>query len=155
MRINFEARQRLIDVGVKPSLHRMAVMEYLMMNRVHPTADMVYSNLYNTIPTLSKTTVYNVLKLLEERGALRSVYVDEKNVRYDADLTDHAHFKCVKCGAVRDLKLYRPLESGDVEVPSGMDLGSCQIYFRGVCDKCKHGVKAEDNTEVKFTQCVN
>ena len=38
-------------------------MEYLMAHRTHPTVDEIYLALSPSIPTLSKTTVYNTLKL--------------------------------------------------------------------------------------------
>lgn len=48
---------------VKPSLQRIAIVEYLMENRIHPTADDIYHALCIQVPTLSKTTVYNTMRL--------------------------------------------------------------------------------------------
>lgn len=54
--------------NVKPSVQRMAVMEYLLDHRTHPTADEIYLALHRKMPTLSKTTVYNTLKILTGKG---------------------------------------------------------------------------------------
>ena len=53
----------LEEHDVKPSVQRIAVMDYLMTHRTHPTVDEIYHALEKQIPTLSKTTVYNTLKL--------------------------------------------------------------------------------------------
>ncbi|EJX04128.1 iron uptake regulatory protein [gut metagenome] len=68
-----------MDHGVKPSVQRIAIMDYLLKNRTHPTAEEIYSALVNLIPTLSKTTVYNTLKLFVEQGAALMLTIDEKN----------------------------------------------------------------------------
>lgn len=80
--------------GIKPSLQRIAIAEYLMENRTHPTADEIYNALSVSVPTLSKTTVYNTLRLFAEQNAVLSLVIDEKNVRFDIDTSCHAHFQC-------------------------------------------------------------
>lgn len=59
MNTNINARDYLEKCGIKPSLQRIAIVEYLMENRIHPTADDIYHALCIQVPTLSKTTVYN------------------------------------------------------------------------------------------------
>ena len=78
---------RLVSHGIKPSLQRIAIMNYLIEN------------------TLSRTTVYNTLKILVEQGAVQMLTIDDKNSRYDADITPHAHFRCSKCGCIKDLPI--------------------------------------------------
>ena len=57
MNTNINARDYLEKCGIKPSLQRIAIVEYLMENRIHPTADDIYHALCIQVPTLSKTTV--------------------------------------------------------------------------------------------------
>ena len=98
----------LTNHGVKPSVQRLAVMDYLVENHTHPTADEIYSALHKQMPTLSKTTVYNTLKLLTEQGAAIQLTIDERNVCFDADVSPHAHFLCTCCGKVYDMSLTDP-----------------------------------------------
>lgn len=56
--------ERLQGHNIKPSVQRIAIMKYLMEHRTHPTVDEIYTALSPTIPTLSKTTVYNTLKTM-------------------------------------------------------------------------------------------
>lgn len=122
--------------GIKPSLQRMAVMTYLMEHRTHPTADEIYTALHPSIPTLSKTTVYNTLKLLTEKGAALQLTIDERNCCFDADTSPHAHFLCTRCGRVYDMKLNQAELIKCACVPDKFQTEDAQLYLRGCCPKC-------------------
>ena len=77
------AKQYLIENGIKPSVQRLAIMMYLLEHRTHPTVDEIFNDLSKSIPTLSKTTVYNTLKIFAEKGAILSLKIEEKMVRFD------------------------------------------------------------------------
>jgi len=51
------------DLGLSPSITRKQIYEYLLKSKNHPTVDEIYKNLIDDLPTLSKTTVYNVINL--------------------------------------------------------------------------------------------
>ena len=70
--------KRLQNHNIKPSVQRIAIMNYLIEHRTHPTVDEIYTALSPSIPTLSKTTVYNTLKLLSEQGAAQTLTIDER-----------------------------------------------------------------------------
>ena len=59
----------LISYNIKPSVQRIAIMDYLLAHKTHPSIDEIYLALCKDIPTLSKTTVYNTLKLFVEHVA--------------------------------------------------------------------------------------
>ena len=103
--MNAKLHQYLSSFGVKPSMQRIAIMEYLMTHRTHPTVDEIYTALSPSMPTLSKTTVYNTLRLLAEHGAVLELDMDSRNTRFDGDVTPHAHFYCKSCGRIEDLPL--------------------------------------------------
>lgn len=122
--------------GVKPSVQRLAVMEYLMEHHTHPTVDEIYSKLHRDMPTLSKTTVYNTLKLLTEQGAAIQLTIDERNVCFDADTTPHAHFLCTRCGKVYDIALRHNDLEAQAQLPEGFRTDHSALYFRGNCEHC-------------------
>lgn len=123
----------LISKNIKPSLQRIAIMQYMMNHRVHPTVDEVYQALSKEIPTLSKTTVYNTLTLFESAGAVVSITIDEKNVRYDSTTEQHAHLKCRRCGRVFDMKMpvMTDWQSADFEIDK------VEILYYGICKECQ------------------
>lgn len=131
-----ESFSRLTEHGIKPSLQRMAVMDYLITHRTHPTVDEIYTALHPSMPTLSKTTVYNTLKLLTDKGAALQLTIDERNCCYDADTTPHAHFLCTRCGRVYDLDLQSKRLMRAAILPAGFTPDEVQLYYRGYCAHC-------------------
>ncbi|HIX27897.1 MAG TPA: transcriptional repressor [Candidatus Barnesiella excrementigallinarum] len=127
------AQDRLRRYNIKPSVQRMAVLDYLMTHHTHPTADTIFNALYSSIPTLSKATVYNTLNLLTEQGVIQMITIDEKNARFDARETPHLHFRCSCCGEIFDFDL-PPLQ---MEALKDYDISDIQVYCKGVCPTCQ------------------
>ena len=125
----------LQERGINPSMQRVAVMHYLLNNFTHPTVDEIHSNLSSSIPTLSKTTVYNTLKVLVDNGAALQLTIDEKNTRYDGNTTPHAHFICLCCGCVHDVE---PIKLDEVSLSKykNLRITETQVYYKGFCEKC-------------------
>ena len=137
MNTNLNSKNRLLEYGVKPSLQRMAVMNYLLEHKTHPTADMIFNDLQPNIPTLSKTTVYNTVKLLAENGAILAINIDEKNQRFDGDISQHAHFLCKTCGEIYDIPITDLQVSHSEKCTENFSITETQLYYKGFCKKCK------------------
>jgi Fur family ferric uptake transcriptional regulator/Fur family peroxide stress response transcriptional regulator len=134
-----DSKKRLLGYNIKPSQQRIAVMQYLLSVKTHPTADMIYEALSPAMPTLSRTTIYNTLKLLSEQGAILALNIDDKNVRYDGEITTHAHFRCKQCGRIYDLPRHLAQGRGQIcaAKATGLDVIECQVYYKGYCKDCK------------------
>lgn len=130
-----QALQYLVEKGIKPSMQRVAVMEYLMTHKTHPTADEIFSALYPRIPTLSRTTVYNTLNRLAEQGAILSLDIDQKKTRYDGDTFFHGHFLCRQCGKIEDIPVGDP-QCVMSTVPRGVQVSDVQLLYKGLCSEC-------------------
>ncbi len=126
----------LKQFDIKPSVQRTAVMEYLMSHKTHPTIDEIYSSLSPLMPTLSKTTIYNTLNLFVEKGAVLQLALDEKNARYDADISNHAHFMCKSCGKVYDIFDLSKELFAKPQLES-FDIHSVEVSYSGICGACK------------------
>lgn len=121
--------------GIKPSYQRIRIFDYLIKNKNHPTVDNIYTALVGDIPTLSKTTVYNTLKLFHEKGIVIIVNIEENESRFDADTSNHGHFKCSKCGKIYDFNLNK--ENLSIPELSKFSINEKHIYLKGVCPDCK------------------
>ena len=128
--------KRLQNHNIKPSVQRIAIMTYLMEHRTHPTVDEIYTALAPSIPTLSKTTVYNTLKLLSEQGAAQTLTIDERNTCYDADTTPHAHFLCKHCGKIDDLECNANIKQVEEMDMNGHEVQEVHYYYKGICKSC-------------------
>ena len=133
---NPEAYHRLVACGLRPSMQRLAIMSYLMQHATHPTIEDIYKDLKAEIHTLSRTTLYNTLRLFAEHKAAQMLTIDDHRVCYDGDLRPHVHFFCKRCGKVYDLfDISAPsVERRNVEGVGQVD--DVQLYYRGVCTSC-------------------
>ena len=99
---------KLEEKNIRPSVQRMAIYNFLAENPVHPTVDTIYTALSPQMPTLSRTTVYNTLRQFSECGLVQTITIEDGELRYDADTSNHLHFKCIKCGKIFDI--FKPVE---------------------------------------------
>lgn len=136
-----KVREYLIEHGIRPSTQRVAVMDFLLNNRIHPNVEQIYAALSPEMPTLSKTTVYNTLKILESRGAIVCIDIDHSCERYDADTSIHGHSLCRVCGTVSDVWV-KDARFAAKNAPDGMKIDSIQLLYKGVCAECAAKEKA-------------
>ncbi len=126
------ALTKLNTAGVRPSVTRLEILNYLENTKSHPTVEDIYGSLYEKIPTLSKTTVYNTLSLFEKSKLIKTLTIEEGRTRFDAKTESHAHFICSACGSVTDLEG----DVHEVEVPNGYILEKTELFAYGVCGHC-------------------
>ncbi len=125
----------LRQMGIRPSVQRIQIFEYLQHSDNHPTVDEIYRQLSPDVPTLSKTTVYNTLGLFVEKGIVLQISIDGAESRYDARVDNHGHFMCERCGEVVDF-------TADFSNIVGEELAGCTInqkhlYIKGICSSCR------------------
>jgi Fe2+ or Zn2+ uptake regulation protein len=127
-------QQYLIDNGISPSVQRLAIMDYLLTHPTHPTVSEVYKALLPEIPTLSKTTVHNTLKMFAQHKIALHIDIDERNARFDGNISAHAHFRCKRCNAILDIPLP---EMKDIfpEEPEFI-IDEAYVNIKGFCKAC-------------------
>lgn len=133
--------QLLTDAGIRPSMQRLAIMEYVVSARTHPSADDIYAALAKEYPTLSRTTVFNTMRLMVEHGLVNDIDISADATRYDATLfTPHAHFLCRKCGRIFDVEM----DPSQIALPDDFDCDNINVFFKGICPECKKNPDATD-----------
>lgn len=130
-----EIIELLKDHRVKPSMQRIAIMQYLESHRTHPTVDEIYNALAPHMPTLSKTTVYNVLHLFTQENLAQMLTIDDKKVCFDANTESHGHFFCSQCGKVYDLET-KPEIPSEIFSLEGHQVKEAHVYYKGICRDC-------------------
>ncbi len=129
-------RARLRASGLSPSAPRVAIYRWLVAHPVHPTVDVIYKALRSRLPTLSRTTVYNVLHAFVEHGLAIALHVEDLEVRYDGNVMPHAHFKCLRCGRLMDLGMLPTCLGEMVNLPEMCAVRSAALTFSGFCSQC-------------------
>lgn len=75
-----------------------AILDLLMGDSTHPSAQSLYRRLLARMPDVSRTTVSNTLRALVDIAAWTVVnYCAEGAARYDADTEAHHHLICTDC----------------------------------------------------------
>lgn len=125
-------------MAMKYSRQRQVIKDFLMTRKDHPTADTVYQNVRQEYPNISLGTVYRNLSLLADLGEIKRLRVGDGVDRFDADISEHHHFVCSKCGGVTDLQTVDTDVSSNISVKDfdGEILGHV-TYFYGICGKCR------------------
>lgn len=139
-------REYLIKKNIKPLFNRIKVLEYLLSHRNHPTVDEIYNGLVGELPTLSKTTVYNTLKLFVNSNLVRLITIEDNETRYDADVSDHGHFKCESCDQVSDFSIDTDkLDTADLD---RFKIVEKNVYYKGICPGCLDNKKLRIQEDV-------
>ena len=127
--------QAFAAAGVRPTVQRYAVLQYLAGNGVHATAEEIFLALNREDPRASRATVYNNLKSLTRAGLAREVTAEGKAARFDASLHPHHHFVCERCGNVEDIPWFELPAAARTSL-GARQVRSVEVVFRGVCEKC-------------------
>lgn len=130
-----ELKDILASRNIKPSLQRISVLKHMMEHRSHPSVDTIYKDLSAHIPTLSKTTVYNTLNQLTDKGIIAVLNIDGVEAKYEYAEEAHAHFLCTKCHTIYDVELNTDLFN--TMLVDGHHVTEAQIHFRGICKDCR------------------
>lgn len=119
---------------ISPSYTRTRIYAFLETNKTHPTVDMIYNALKEELPTLSKTTVYNVLNLFIEKGLVKLVDMSSSETRFELYQYEHSHFKCESCGTIYDIPKVKT--TIDVKILSEFAVKDEEVNLTGLCPKC-------------------
>jgi Fe2+ or Zn2+ uptake regulation protein len=124
----------LAEKGIRPSYQRLRIFNALAGTKEHPSAETIYRELLPEIPSLSRTTVYSTLALFTRHGLAVQIPIDGEEMRYDADTSEHGHFRCSRCGRVFDF----PMPKGGLvpELPAGFMADIVQLFCVGSCAAC-------------------
>jgi Fur family transcriptional regulator, peroxide stress response regulator len=124
--------------GLKVTPQRMAVYKTLVESKEHPSAEMVWGSVRRLFPGISLDTVNRTLLTLAEIGSAFIVEGSGDVRRYDGQMDNHQHFKCVKCKKVFDFH-YEPFD--DIKMPASITtkfrILRKTVYLEGICEVCR------------------
>lgn len=140
MKVKEEITNILKDKKITPSYTRIKIYDYLAKGKVHPTVDEIFIDLSQSIPTLSKTTVYNALKLFIENDLIRAVNFYDNKMRYELIRSKHGHFKCEECSTIYDI----PMDI-NIYLPDELDGTIINDYHHLLIGTCSYCLKKNKN----------
>lgn len=132
-----EAIDKLKMTGVRLTPQRQGILSYLLNTMDHPTVDEIYKSLEHKFPNMSVATVYNNLKVFLDAGLVRELTYGDGASRYDAEMSDHYHAICERCGKIVDFEcppLY-DIERVAAE-KTGFTINHHRMEVYGKCTAC-------------------
>ncbi len=125
------------QAGVKLTHQRLEIFRAVASSEDHPGAEAIYKAVRAAMPTVSLDTVYRTLWLLTDLGLLTTLGPRQDSVRFDANLEQHHHYLCVRCGLVRD---FESTDLNKLPIPDSVNhfgqVVSAHLEVRGVCARC-------------------
>jgi Fe2+ or Zn2+ uptake regulation protein len=125
--------QQLVTNGIRLTRQREEVFGILLQKRDHPTATQVFLRAKKHMPSISLATIYNCLEALVDCGLVKQVNLDRAPTRFCANLQEHSHFYCERCGSISDVALSL---NRAWDLPPGFLVVQADVSLRGVCPKC-------------------
>ena len=124
--------------GLKITPQRRIILELLIGDDSHPTADAIYRRVIAVLPDVSRATVYNTLRELVALDALIEVHgLSEGGTRYDTNTGTHHHLFCTRCHALVDINRNFAGLSLSPEEAAGYKIMKGQVTFYGLCPTCQ------------------
>ena len=119
------------------SQQRNCILNIVVSNPIHPTAEQVYDIARRSYPNISLGTVYRNLNQLAEHGILKKICSSYGSVRFDGRTDPHFHMVCTHCEKVFDVELGEMLCITDkIGSQYGFRVTDYEISIKGVCSEC-------------------
>ncbi|MGM9662180.1 MAG: Fur family transcriptional regulator [Oscillospiraceae bacterium] len=125
-------------MAARQTLQKTIIYAALCELANHPTADMVCERVRRDFPTVSKATVYRVLRQMAEQGKIVRLSVPGGPDHYDHMTHPHFHVCCTGCARVDDVEMPDPgaLEK-TVTDSRGYRISGCSVVLTGLCPDCQ------------------
>ncbi len=121
------------------SQQRNCILNIVVSNPIHPTAEQVYEIARRSYPNISLGTVYRNLNQLSEHGILKKICSSYGSVRFDGRTDPHFHMVCTHCGKVFDVELEELLSIKEkLSDMYGFDVINYEVSIQGICKECKN-----------------
>lgn len=137
-----DAAEQLREAGLRLTPQRLLIYQTLLQSKAHPTAQALYDQLKDKLPSLSQATVYNTLQALVDAGLIQEIgEAGDGAIHYDADLTPHVNLICTRCHRVDDF-FDVPLNTVAQQVAgeSGYRIQGARVAYYGLCPECQAAV---------------
>jgi methylated-DNA-[protein]-cysteine S-methyltransferase len=129
-----QAGELLRARGLRSTPQRRAILGAFQGGATeHLSADEVYARAAESLPDLSRGTVYATLAEFSELGLLSTSGAPEP-VRYETNTTHHSHFRCRLC--LRIFDLVSGLQNPEEITDAGFSVERVDTLAEGICAEC-------------------
>ena len=130
-------RDKCLKHGLKMTPQRVAIYNELVKSQEHPSAEMIYKKVRSILPNISFDTVYRTLLTFAEAGVINLVEGYGETKRFEPNLHQHHHFRCIKCHTIIDFTddVYNNLPVSET-VQKQCTILNKRVVLEGLCKTC-------------------
>jgi Fur family transcriptional regulator, peroxide stress response regulator len=124
--------------GLKMTPQRSLIFDELSKATDHPSADTIYKRVRKSLSNISFDTVYRTLLSFTEIGIVSLVEGTGEQKRFEPNLHQHHHFRCIKCYTIYDFEndAYNDIAVPEAVQKQGVIINK-RVVLEGICSKCK------------------
>ena len=134
------------QIQTRMTRQRAVILEELRKTTTHPTADELYGKVRERLPRISLGTVYRNLDFLADSGEIRRLEAAGTTKRFDGNMVEHQHVRCLCCGRIGDIMtpLPTPPVSGMITPACGFSAKNATRSARSSSDKSPFALRRND-----------
>jgi Fur family iron response transcriptional regulator len=118
------------DLNVTPTKQRLDLAKLIFAKKQHFTAADLISLADKNELNISMATVYNTLSLLEDKGMLKTINIDNELKFYDTNLENHHHFYNTTMSTLTDIAHDRVTFAELPELPKNLEIESTELLIK-------------------------
>jgi Fe2+ or Zn2+ uptake regulation protein len=132
--------------NLRMTRQRRVILEELRKVNTHPSADEIYEIVRKRLPRISLGTVYRNLEILSDSGDIQKLETGCSLKRFDGNLSEHCHIRCVRCDRIADAPMLPELKI-DLERLDSTDfeIFGHRLEFLGLCPQCSGKSESAEN----------
>lgn len=139
--------------GIKLTHQRLEIFRAVASSEHHPSAEAVYKAVQAAMPTVSLDTVYRTLWLLTDLGLLSTLGPRQDSARFDANLEQHHHYRCMRCDLIRD---FESAALNELPIPDSVNrfgqVVNAHVEVQGICTRCARALAEAQSTESQIAK---
>jgi Fur family peroxide stress response transcriptional regulator len=128
----------LRESGLKVTPQRLAICNFVLSSKEHPTVEQIHSEMLKTHPSISLNTVYQTMDMLIGLSLVQEMRFTSSSSRFDPNTSVHVNVICEKCGSITDFES-KTLEKRWMEIVEeiGEQAVGQRLDLYTICKNCK------------------
>jgi Fur family iron response transcriptional regulator len=118
------------DLDVTPTKQRLDLAKLIFAKKQHFTASDLISLANKNGLNISMATVYNTLSLLEDKGMLKTINIDNELKFYDTNMENHHHLYNTTMSTLTDIAHDRVSFAELPELPKTLEIESTELLIK-------------------------
>lgn len=114
---------------------RRLILDLMRQSPRHMTADEIFAQAREQMPSIARGTVYRNLKLMEQAREIARLEMPEGPDRFDKTSNPHGHLYCDNCGDLQDIPVVGLVR--EIEDAIGTEVRSYQLTIHYLCPECR------------------